>query len=66
MPPQTVLLLCTRNYFRSRFAEILLNHLAAKFGLAGKVSLRARATEPATWNVGPMAVVAIKAMSSWL
>ena len=61
-PHRTVLFLCTGNYFRSRFAEILFNHVAAKFGLLWKASSRALAPEPATRNVGPMAVVAIKAL----
>jgi protein-tyrosine phosphatase len=59
---KTVLFLCTGNYFRSRFAEILFNHVTAKFGLACSASSRALAPEPATRNVGPMAVVAIQAL----
>jgi predicted translation initiation factor SUI1 len=61
-PHKTVLFLCTGNYFRSRFAEIIFNHVATKFGLSWKASSRALASEPATRNVGPMAVVAIKAL----
>jgi protein-tyrosine phosphatase len=59
---KTVLFLCTGNYFRSRFAEILFNHVAAKFGLSWKATSRALAPEPATRNVGPMATVAIQAL----
>ena len=59
---KTVLFLCTGNYFRSRFSEILFNHVAAKFGLSWKASSRALASEPATRNVGPMATVAVKAL----
>jgi predicted translation initiation factor SUI1 len=59
---KTVLFLCTGNYFRSRFAETLFNHLAARFGLGWKASSRALAPQPAARNVGPMAVVAIKAL----
>ena len=59
---KTVLFLCTGNYFRSRFAEILFNHVAGKFGLSWKASSRALALEPATRHVGPMALVAIDAL----
>jgi protein-tyrosine phosphatase len=59
---KTAVFLCTGNYFRSRFAEILFNHVAGKFGLSWKASSRALALEPATRNVGPMAVVAIDAL----
>ncbi len=59
---KTVLFLCTGNYFRSRFAEILFNHLAGKFGLLWKASSRALALEPATRHVGPMALVATEAL----
>ena len=61
-PHKTVLFLCTGNYFRSRFAEILFNYAAGEIGLAWKASSRALAPEPATRNVGPMAVVAIQAL----
>ena len=59
---KTVLFLCTGNYFRSRFAEIVFNHVAGKFGLAWKASSRALAPDPAKRNVGPMARVAIDAL----
>ena len=59
---KTILFLCTGNYFRSRFAEILFNHVAGKFGLAWRATSRALAPDPAKRNVGPMAVVAIEAL----
>ncbi|HEX4145279.1 MAG TPA: hypothetical protein VHY91_17360 [Pirellulales bacterium] len=61
-PLKTVLFLCTGNYFRSRFAEILFNYAAREIGLAWKASSRALAPEPATRNVGPMALVAVEAL----
>lgn len=44
-PKKTVLFLCTGNYYRSRFAEILFNHVAGKFGLPWKASSRGLALE---------------------
>ena len=38
--PKTVLFLCTGNYYRSRFAEVLFNHLAAQDGLAWRAHSR--------------------------
>ncbi|HVS36227.1 MAG TPA: hypothetical protein VMS17_11650 [Gemmataceae bacterium] len=35
---QAILFLCTGNYYRSRFAEILFSALAGKKGRAGKKS----------------------------
>lgn len=61
---QTVLFLCTGNYYRSRFAEILFNSVAEKMGLAWRASSRALALERGINNVGPMAVSAIKALEA--
>jgi len=59
---QTVLFLCTGNYYRSRFAEILFNSVAEKRGLAWRASSRGLALERGVNNVGPMAVGAIDAL----
>jgi protein-tyrosine phosphatase len=59
---KTVLFLCTGNYFRSRFSELVFNHVAGKFGLPWKASSRGLALERGAGNVGPMAIVAIKAL----
>jgi predicted translation initiation factor SUI1 len=61
-PHKTVLFLCTGNYYRSRFSEILFNHVAGKFGLSWKAFSRGLALERGIANVGPMAVVAINAL----
>ncbi len=42
---RTVLFLCTGNFYRSRFAEILFNHKAAEAGLAWRATSRALAVE---------------------
>src|SRR6266849_7820855 len=61
---QTVLFLCTGNYYRSRFAEILFNSVAGRMGLHWKASSRGLALERGVNNVGPMAVAAIKALEA--
>jgi hypothetical protein len=59
-----VLFLCTGNYYRSRFAEILFNSVAGKMGLPWKASSRGLALERGVNNVGPMAHSAIKALAT--
>lgn len=49
---KTVLFLCTGNYYRSRFAEILFNHQAAQRGIAWVADSRALALELGINNVG--------------
>ena len=61
---KTVLFLCTGNYYRSRFAEILFNSVAGKMGLAWRASSRGLALERGVNNVGPMAVEAITALEA--
>ena len=61
---KTVLFICTGNYYRIRFAEILFNHVAGKFGMSWQASSRGLALERGTANIGPMAVVAIKALET--
>jgi predicted translation initiation factor SUI1 len=59
---KNLLFLCTGNYYRSRFAEILFNSVAGRMGLPWKASSRGLALERGVNNVGPMAVSAIKAL----
>lgn len=61
---QTVLFLCTGNYYRSRFAEILFNSVAGKMGLPWRASSRGLALERGVNNVGPMAASAVKALAT--
>jgi protein-tyrosine phosphatase len=58
------LFLCTGNYYRSRFAEILFDSVAVKMGLHWKASSRGLALERGINNVGPMAPEAIKALDA--
>lgn len=51
---QTVLFLCTGNYYRSRFAEELFNHRAARDGMSWVAQSRALAIERGINNVGAL------------
>jgi predicted translation initiation factor SUI1 len=61
---KTVLFLCTGNYYRSRFAEILFNSVAAKMGLPWQALSRGLALGRGTNNVGPRAASAITALEA--
>lgn len=58
MKQSTVLFLCTGNYYRSRFAEMLFNALAEQRGLSWLASSRALALERGYLNVGPISAAA--------
>lgn len=67
MPPRKsrgVLFLCTGNYYRSRFAEILFNHVSARMGLPWVSASRGLALERGSDNVGPIAVEALRALEA--
>jgi protein-tyrosine phosphatase len=57
-----VLFICTGNYYRSRFAEILFNSVAARMGLPWRASSRGLALERGAGNLGPMAAGAVAAL----
>src|SRR4051794_24736689 len=61
---KTVLFLCTGNYYRSRFAEVLFNSVAVRLGLPWRASSRGLALERGVNNVGPMAASAIQALQA--
>src|SRR5581483_7667368 len=61
---KTILFLCTGNYYRSRFAEILFNSVAGKMGLPWRASSRGLALERGVNNVGPMAASAVQALEA--
>src|SRR5262245_8419228 len=56
---QTVLFLCTGNYYRSRFAEVVFNAVAARLGLGWRAASRGLALERGVNNVGPTSAEAI-------
>jgi protein-tyrosine-phosphatase len=57
---KTILFLCTGNYYRSRFAEILFNSVAIRMGLVWKAGSRGLALERGAGNKGPMAKTALE------
>jgi protein-tyrosine phosphatase len=61
---RTILFLCTGNYYRSRFAEILFNAVAGKMGLPWQASSRGLALERGVHNIGPMSPAAINALQA--
>lgn len=62
-PADSVLFLCTGNYFRSRYAEVLFNHRAREAGLSCRATSRGLAVERGSKNVGPMTRVAIERLA---
>jgi predicted translation initiation factor SUI1 len=61
---KTILFLCTGNYYRSRFAEVLFVSVARKMGMPWSASSRGLALERGINNVGPMATAAIQALEA--
>mgnify|MGYP000024965404 CR=1 FL=1 len=57
---KTVLFLCTGNYYRSRYAEILFNSKAREIGLQWRATSRGLAPDPR--NPGPMSRDTIAAL----
>jgi low molecular weight protein-tyrosine phosphatase len=61
---KTLLFLCTGNYYRSRFAEIVFNHLATAQRLNWRAESRGLARQFGAWNVGPISKYAIEALAA--
>jgi protein-tyrosine phosphatase len=57
-----ILFLCTGNYYRSRFAEILFNWLIVQAGLNWRAESRALALEKGVNNKGPISRYALAAL----
>ena len=60
---KTVLFLCTGNYYRSRFAEIVFNHHATRSGLNWRAESRGLALERGVNNVGPLSAHALRRLA---
>ena len=60
-----VLFVCTGNYYRSRFAELLFNAAARERGLDWRATSRGTDVDGAgRWNVGPISVHAREALEA--
>lgn len=59
-----LLFLCTGNYYRSRFAELLFNALAPAHHLPWQAFSRGVALEMGAGNVGPMSLLAIHTLQA--
>jgi protein-tyrosine phosphatase len=59
-----VLFLCTGNYYRSRYAEEIFNHLARREGLPWRAFSRGAAEKGSPDNVGPMSRFALEALAA--
>lgn len=59
-----VLFLCTGNYYRSRFAEELFNHLAEQEKLPWRAFSRGAADRGALENTGPISHFALKGLQA--
>ena len=58
-----VLFLCSGNYYRSRFAEILFNHHAHERDLNWRAISRGLSREIGPWKTGPISVYALAGLS---
>lgn len=58
------LFLCTGNYYRSRFAELLFNSRARAALLSWTAYSRGLALERGSKNVGPISVLAVKSLET--
>lgn len=58
-----ILFLCTGNYYRSRYAEELFNHLARAEGLTWRAFSRGAAERQSPSNVGPISRFVLEALA---
>jgi len=62
--PARLLFLCTGNYYRSRFAAILFNVLAAEMNLTWVADSRGLALERGAGNIGPISAHALDGLAA--
>jgi protein-tyrosine phosphatase len=58
----TVLFLCTGNYYRSRFAEHFFNALATREALSWQADSRGLALERGVGNLGPVSRTTLRTL----
>ena len=58
-----LLFLCTGNYYRSRFAEILFNTLVKDTGISWQAESRGIAVDPGNGNTGPISKFAVQGLT---
>ena len=58
---QLLLFLCTGNYYRSRFVELLFNHQATRAALSWRAESRGIALDLGVNNRGPISLAALAA-----
>jgi len=61
---RTVLFLCSGNYYRSRFAEHLFNHLAKERRISWRAISRGLSNETGPWKIGPISRFALQGLTS--
>jgi protein-tyrosine phosphatase len=59
-----ILFLCTGNYYRSRYAEEIFNHLAKRERLSWRAFSRGAAERGSPDNIGPMSRFALEALEA--
>jgi protein-tyrosine phosphatase len=62
--PSVVLFLCTGNYYRSRFAELLFNARAKALGLPWQAESAGLEPNCSARNAGPISRVAVEALTA--
>ncbi len=61
---RNILFLCTGNYYRSRFAEVLFNSIAGRMGLPWRATSKGLAVELGTSNIGPIAKLTLTTLKT--
>lgn len=63
-PAPSILFLCTGNYYRSRYAELLFNARAQEIGLPWLADSRGLALDRGIYNFGPIARCVVETLIS--
>ncbi len=63
-PASLILFLCTGNYYRSRYAELLFNLRAQELGLLWRADSRGLALDRGIYNFGPISRCVVETLTS--